>query len=246
MSGTIYKAAAGALLQQMRLDVLSNNLANVNTVGFKADQPEFRLDPKTAPFQTTPGDSRKLDPYIPPMQVGINFMAGQAIQTGNTLDVAILGSGFFEVRTGNGLEYTRNGNLTVNTEGVLSSSDGYPVMGEGGEINIQGSKVEIGENGDIVVDGTVLDRLKVVDFQRPYDLRKTGNTRFVPDKTDTRSQPATDYAISQGFVEASNVDAIRTMTEIIETTRVFESYQRVIRASDDATAKAVSEVGRSV
>lgn len=246
MSGTIYKAAAGALLQQMRLDVLSNNLANVNTVGFKADQPEFRLDPKLAPAPPISRDSRKLSPYIPPIQVGINFMSGQAIRTGNALDVALLGSGFFEVRTGDGLEYTRNGNLTVNADGVLSTSDGYPIMGEGGEISIQGAKVEIGANGDVVVDGNVLDRLKVVDFPRPYDLKKTSSTRFVPGNPDMRSQTAADYTISQGFVEASNVDAIRTMTEIIETTRVFESYQRVIRASDDATAKAVSEVGRSV
>ena len=246
MSGTIYKAAAGALLQQMRLDVLSNNLANVNTVGFKADQPEFRLDPLDKASYPGSPDGKILNPYSPPMQVGINYMPGQTVQTGNALDVALMGSGFFEVRTKAGLEYTRNGNLTVNADGVLSSSDGYPVMGEGGEITIQGAKVEIAENGDVVVDGNVLDRLKVVDFPRPYDLKKTGNTRFVPAKTDVRSQPAADYTISQGFVEASNVDAIATMTEIIETTRVFESYQRVIRASDDATAKAVNDVGRSV
>ncbi|MEJ2040074.1 MAG: flagellar hook-basal body protein [Desulfosarcinaceae bacterium] len=225
---------------------LSNNLANINTVGFKADQPEFRLDPSADATQNASAQGRVLNPFSPPMQVGIDFMSGQSIQTGNSLDVAISGSGFFEVRTDNGTEYTRNGNLTVNPDGVLSTSDGFPIMGEGGEINIQGARVEIAENGDVIVDDNVLGRLKVVDFPRPYDLKRTGNTRFVPAKLEVSSQPASDYSIAQGFVEASNVDAIRTMTEIIETTRVFESYQRVIRASDDATAKAVSEVGRSI
>lgn len=246
MSGTIYKAASGALLQQMRLDVLSNNLANVNTSGFKADQPEFRLDLDAALWPRPPEPGQTLSPYSPPMQVGIDFSNGQIIQTGNPLDVALMGDGFFEVQTPQGLAYTRNGNLSVNADGVLSTSDGLPVMGEGGEITIDGARVEIGDNGDVVVDGDLVGRLKVVDFPRPYELEKSGHTRFAPARDGVVGQPAEQVTLSQGFVEASNVNAIRTMTEIIETTRVFESYQRVIRASDDATSKAVNEVGRSV
>ena len=247
MSGTIYKAASGALLQQMRLDILSNNLANVNTAGFKADNPEFRLDPSlTGIAKTRPQSSPILSPYSPPMKVSIDYGGGQAIQTGNPLDVALTGSGFFEIQTQEGLQYTRNGNLTVNVDGVLSTSDGYPIMGDGGEINIQGALVEINESGEIEVDGNVLGKLKVVDFPQPYDLKKVGNTRFIPAKDDVRGQPAEGYTISQGFIEASNVNAIRTMTEIIETTRIFETYQRVMRSADEATSKVVNEVGRSI
>jgi flagellar basal-body rod protein FlgF len=245
MSGTIYKAASGALLQQIRLDVLSNNLANINTVGYKADKPEFRIEP-SQPNTVPSAQNIILSPYTPPLNVAINFTSGQFIQTGNALDVAISGDGFFEVKTPEGLAYTRNGNFTVNPDGVLSTSDGWPVQGESGDISVSGSKVEIGEDGSLFVDGNLLDKLKLVDFPRPYDLRKAGYTRFVPAKSDVMSQPADNYQIEQGFVESSNVNAIRTMTEVIETMRVFETYQRVIRSADDATAKTVNEVGQLV
>ena len=116
-------------------------------------------------------------------------------------------------------------------------------MGQGGEISIEGSRIEVSEEGEVIVDGNVVGILKVVDFRDPSGLKKTGNSLFKADAAGDSMIDASGYRIAQGALEGSNVDAIRTMTEIIETLRVFESYQRVIRSADEATSKAVNEVG---
>lgn len=243
MSGSIYKSGAGAILQQMRLEVYSNNLANVNTSGFKADQPVFRFDQAEVQAEAAP-DVARLSPYALPLEYVTNFDCGPITTTGNPLDVAIVGNGFFEVQTPDGLQYTRNGHLSINAEGVLSTTEGWPIMGQGGEITIEGSRVGIDESGEISVDGDVVGALKVTHFSDPTKLRKNGNTMFKPVDANVGQIDPGEYRINQGAVETSNVDAIRTMTEIIETLRVFESYQKVIQATDNATAKTVNEVGR--
>ncbi|MCP4744589.1 MAG: flagellar hook-basal body protein [Desulfobacteraceae bacterium] len=245
MSGLIYKAASGALLQQARLNVLSHNLANINTIGFKADKIEFRV-PQDEQERTAANPASQVTPYTPPATFAVNYSAGQMLRTGNPLDVALTGSGFFEIETQEGLEYTRSGNFTLDSQGVLTSGDGFPVMGQAGPITLDGAVIEIGDNGDIFVDGALVDRIKVVDFAKPYDLSKVGPTRFAPTKPDVRIQDAEGTMVNQGVVENSNVNAVATMTELIETTRVFEAYQRVIRASDEATAKTINDVGRSI
>lgn len=247
MSGTIYQAAAGALLQQMRLDMLSNNLANVNTTGFKADLPVFRMESAGTATQTaSPSTPGRLSPYAPPMEARTDFEPGPLARTGNALDMAIVGKGFFEVQAPEGSRFTRKGNFTINEQGALATADGWPVMGQGGAITIDGNRVEISDQGEVYVDGEAVDTIRVVDFEEPYDLVKTGDTSFVPAPgVQPQTMEEGKSQLAQGFVESSNVNAIRTMTELIETMRVFESYQRIIRTADDATAKTVNEVGRS-
>lgn len=242
MSGTIYKAASGALLQQMRLDMFSNNLANVNTAGYKADIPPFSLDTIQMQEVEDAGDESE----VPPMMSRSDFSSGPMVRTNNPLDVAIIGKGFFEIQAPEGTRYTRKGTFTVNKQGELSTHEGYPVLGQGGPIRIEGSKIEISDKGDVLVDGDQVSSLKVVDFEDTSQLRKEGNTLFVAE-AGARPTPMADGTVqlSQGFFEQSNVNAIRTMTEIIETMRAFETYQRIIRASDDTTAKSINEVGRS-
>lgn len=244
MSGTIYQAASGALLMQQRLDVLSNNLANVNSVGYKEDRPKFNM-PEIASPSTQAVSAGQLSPYSPPMTFFTDFSSGGLQQTRNPLDVAITGDGFFEIQTDNGIQYTRMGSFEVNQDGLLSTSDGWPVMGQGGTIAVTEGTLEINADGNIYVDGDLVDQLKVVDFPKPYPLQKVGSTGFTVSNADVTPRQAEGYLISQGFVESSNVNAIRTMTEIIETMRVFESYQKVIQAADDTTSKAVNDVGRS-
>lgn len=243
MSGSIYKAGAGAILQQMRLDVYANNLANVNTAGFKADNPVFRFDTSTVKSNGTV-PTEQLSPYALPLEYVTDFETGPLQSTGSPLDVAVLGQGFLEVQTPEGTRYTRNGHLSINDEGVLSTPQGWPVMGQGGEISIDGSRIEIGEDGEISVDGDVTGILRVVVFDRPGTLKKSGNTLFQAADATARATEAVDYRIVQGTVEGSNVNAIRTMTEIIDTLRVFETYQKAIRSADDATSKTINEVGR--
>lgn len=244
MSGTIYQAAAGALMQQMRLDVLSNNLANSNTSGFKADIPIFRILPEETPTDATQ-ISLTLSPLYAPMEAITDFSGGAVVKTGNPLDAAIVGDGFFKIQTDNGVQYTRNGSFTINENGVLCTAQGSPVMGQSGEISIDGNRVEIGDLGEVYVDGDQVDRLQIVDFPKPYMLKKNGETQFSSEDLGQESIIEDSYHISQGFVEASNVNIIQTMTEMIETLRVFESYQRVIQSADDTLAKTVNEVGTS-
>lgn len=244
MSGTIYQAASGALLMQQRLDVLSNNLANVNSVGYKEDRPKFNL-PEIAPPSTPDSSPDQLSPYSPPMTFYVDFSDGGLQQTRNPLDAAITGDGFFEIQTDNGNQYTRKGSFTVNQDGLLSTSEGWPVMGQGGAIAVNEGRIEINGAGEIFIDGDLVDQLKVVDFPKPYPLTKAGSTQFTLDDAAAAPRQAEGYLISQGFLEASNVNPIRTMTEIIETMRVFETYQKVIQAADDATSKTVNDVGRS-
>ena len=118
-------------------------------------------------------------------------------------------------------------------------------MGQGGEMAIDGNRIVIGEEGEVAVDGDVVGVLKVVSFDAPHLLEKTGGTMFKVEDPAAGIEDAQDVNLSQGTLEASNVNAIQMMTEMIETIRVFETYQKVIRAADDATAKTVNEVGRS-
>jgi flagellar basal-body rod protein FlgF len=246
MSGTIYQAAAGALLQQMRLDMLSNNLANVNTTGFKADMPVFHFETEDPQEEIPVYSPGRLSPYAPPMSARTDFSAGPAARTGNPLNLAIAGKGFFEVETPDGPQYTRTGNFAINAEGILSTADGWPIMGQGGTLTIDGTRIAIDDNGEVFVDGESAGTLRLVDFEEPYALDKAGDTRFVA-RDGAQAQPLEPGTsrVVQGFLEASNVDAIRTMTEIIETMRVFEAYQRIIRTADETTAKTVNEVGGS-
>ncbi len=243
MSGAIYKAGAGAILQQMRLDVYANNLANVNTTGFKAEQPVFRFDLSESNPQA-PASEEKLSPYALPLEYVTNFETGPLQATGSPLDIAVAGEGFIEVQTPEGLRYTRNGHLSINGDGVLSTSQGWPVMGQGGEIPIDGSRVQIGEDGEVSVDGDVAGVLRIVAFDDPHQLEKIGNALFQHADSGLGLRQAQDFRITQGSVEGSNVNAIRTMTEIIDTLRIFETYQKAIRSADDATSKTVNEVGR--
>ena len=245
MSGTVYQAAAGALLQQMRLDVLSNNLANVNTSGFKADKPVFRMDTGDEKNNTTPTTvPGRLSPYAPPLEAVTDYSAAPLVKTGNPLDAAIIGKGFFQVQAPEGERFTRSGHFMVNEDGVLSTAEGWPVMGQSAEINIEGSRVEISDQGEVMVDGELVDTLRVVDFGDTSKLHKVGDTFFSADPGSDGQTLDDSFEIAQGFVEGSNVDAVRTMTEMIETIRVFEAYQKIIRSADDTTAKTVSEVGR--
>jgi flagellar basal-body rod protein FlgG len=245
VSGMIYKTGAGAILQQMRLDVYANNLANVNTAGFKADLPVFLIDTEEKVPANEIHTPARLSPYSQPLACETNFDAGAMQKTGGRLDVAIVGRGFFEIQTPQGLQYTRNGQFSINQRRELSTPDGWPVMGQGGVITLDGNRVEISDDGQVMVDGDVAGVLQIVDFVDPRYLHKSGNTMFKAENPSAGRIEAQDYRIAQGALESSNVDPIRTMTEIIESMRVFETYQKVIRAADDATGKTVNEVGRN-
>lgn len=251
MSGAIYMSAAGALNHQRRLEILANNLANINTVGFKEDRTSFKecFLKSEALNQNTATASARESAFIPICSgTKSDFSGGRIQQTGNYLDMAIEGDGFFCIRTADGVQYTRKGNFTLDQDGVLVTAEGQPVLGEGGEIRIgdmeDSNRFEMDDDGRIIVDEKTVGALKIVDFTKPYNLKKINNTMFVVDGPGTDEIEAEGVKIYQGCLELSNVNSIRAMTDMIETLRGYESYQKMIKSIDDVTGKAINDIGR--
>jgi len=257
MSGSIYMAATGALAYEKRLQMIANNLANVNTVGFKKDMGRFNA------FALSLADASNDLPvswqqsqapqYWMEFNTYTDFSSGDKKKTGNPFDLALTGRGFFCVKTPDGVRYTRRGDFTVNSDEVLVSHEGYPVMGRGGEIQINLSKpsgdiheFSVSEDGFVTVDGSQVDRLRIVDFTNSSGLEKAGHNLYRAVNPRTLEDMDEDFKISQGFLEISNVEVVRMMTEMIEVLRGYESYQKMMRSMDDMNAKLINDVGSSV
>jgi flagellar basal-body rod protein FlgF len=255
MSGDMYIAAAGALACEKRLQIISNNLANANTVGFKMDQGHMKLiDSADLPSQGA-GDTEDLAASRAHLFWN-NFSSytdhsnGALKQTDNDFDLALVGKGFFSVQTPDGIRYTRKGDFTLNSEGVLVTGNGWPVLGEGGEITVQNkenphkfAKFIVDETGNVSVDGKQVDNLRIVDFAEISQLRKTGDTLFKPSDDKAAEAKVEDVKVSQGFIEMSNVDSVKMMTEMIEVLRGYESYQKVIQSVDETYSQAINQIG---
>mgnify|MGYP002064057616 CR=1 FL=1 len=197
MSGGIYVAASGALLQQMRLDLLTNNLANVNSPGYKADKPIFRLPAEVADAAASrnqnPALRQSVSPYTPPFDSVIDVSAGPLKKTGNPLDVAIEGPAFFAVDTPDGEQYTRKGSFIVDADGNLTTADGFAVLGQGGPISVTGSQVQIDASGKVSADGKEVGQLRLVRFDAPEALEKTGDALFAANDPDNPFGVGTIY-----------------------------------------------------
>ena len=247
MSGSIYMATSGAGAQYLRLQILSNNLANINTAGFKEDQTTIRMADALSAGNGSPGASadgvRGLVAPVIPMTTYTDFSKGPLQQTGNPLDLAIDGDGFFSIQTDQGVRYTRNGAFSINAEGVLATADGDPVMGEGGEITIDGSEVRFDGSGAVIVDGSEIDKLRIVKITDPAALQKAGKTLFQIDENIGSEEQLEYGGIQQGFLEGSNVNAVKAMTELIEVQRGYESYQKIIQTIGELDARVIGGVG---
>jgi flagellar basal-body rod protein FlgG len=250
-------AANGAIAYQRRLEILSNNLANTNTVGFKQDQTHFQtyylanLERPNTPvadrgLTQAPVFWSRLSSYT-------DHTSGPQKATGNRLDLAINGRGFFCVQTPQGLQYTRRGDFSIGADGLLVNNQGWPVLGENGEISVDsqadvtdpaGHEFLVDDSGNVSVDGSIIGKLRIVDFENTDSLEKIGNTSFKPRSANAVESAAKDFSISQGAVELSNVNALQMMTELIEVHRGYESYQKVIRSVDEVNSKIINEVGK--
>ncbi|MDD2736199.1 MAG: flagellar basal-body rod protein FlgF [Desulfuromonadaceae bacterium] len=244
MNSGIYPAVSGSLAAMRKMDVISNNLANINTPGYKKDKLTFEgllagnVNPPVFPQGMT------ADPLLQKENVYIDYSSGPTSQSGNPLDLALSGDGFFAVTTPEGTAYTRQGNFRTSNDGTLVTVDGYPVQGAAGvPITINGNRVEIDDKGNVTVDDAPVGTISVVDFAKPYVMTKSGATLFIP--TDPQETPQPGKAqIQQGYTEGSNVDSISEMVQMLETNRYYEACSKVIRGFDDIAAKAANELGR--
>jgi flagellar basal-body rod protein FlgG len=241
----IERLGAGMQAQWLRQEVLANNLANVSTAGFKADDLAFEPNgPLSLPI-SPPGIPIPAPPSQPQGQLQwTDFSQGPVITTGRNLDVALSGPGFFVVDTPDGPRYTRAGSLSVGTDGTLLGPGGAPIQGERGSIQVHSADVSISETGEVRDGGRPVGTLRVVDFPRPYVLLKQGQGLFVPGRQDMEPAPARGFELASGAVEGSNVSSVRTMVGMIELHRLYEAYQRVIQAADETNRQAANDIGR--
>jgi flagellar basal-body rod protein FlgG len=264
MNEGIYIAVSGALKQEKKMSVIANNLANVNSNGFKRDQIVF--ESLLPPFKDKPDLTfeQSRNELLPPDQSNLNVayvgVAGFAtdhsqgglLATANPYDVAIDGKGFFMVNTPDGIAYTRKGDFHLDTNNRLVDRNGNPVQsGQGGGdvvIPPNGGKTTIDKNGFITagrgLGNAPVGRIGVVDFVKGEELVKVGEGLYRPaDKNATGVEPQ-ETAIRQGFIEQSNVSSVDEMTKMIETVRAFETYQKVIQTIDQVDERSVNSLGR--
>ncbi|MDG0817016.1 flagellar basal-body rod protein FlgF [Bdellovibrio svalbardensis] len=265
----VYTALSGAMAQSTKLDTIANNLANVNTPAFKRDQQLFQeyltANEKPPEVIQIPRDVASIESfynmqggdksYVDTKGTFTDFSQGGLRPTGNTLDVAIDGKGFFEVATPGGVKLTRAGNFTLDGNGQLVTKEGFPVLkaGEAGAdpasrvIRFDSSApVQIADNGDVYQGTNNLGKLSMVNVANPDALLKQGSSLygFKPNMQAEVSE-IKNPSLKQGFLETSNVNIVQEMTDMISTNRVFESTQKAISAYDQMAEKMVNVVGKT-
>lgn len=250
----LYTAASGMLGEVTRTDVISNNLANVNTTGFKKDRAVFRAFPAMDTYRVddpvTAGLDRAIDPkpFIGVLGTGVqvdevntDFSQGGIRVTSNPLDIAIRGEGFFELETPDGVRHTRDGSFSMDREGFIVSKDGYRVLGQNGPIRLlQNMDMVIDAHGQVITDGQILDRLRLVTFDDFGQLVKQGDNLYL-----STAQPGeADGDVVQGALEDANLNTITEMVDLITAFRAYEASQKVIKTHDETLEKAVNDIAR--
>lgn len=240
----IYSAASAMLPQATKQNAIANNVANIGTSGFKRDSVFYQEFTKATSAFKRSGYPEWFREKVE--KTYIDFSQGQFQQTNRPLDVGIYGDGFFTISTPQGIRYTRNGEFSLNTQGILVNSTGDPVMGEGGPITIpqEAKEISISSEGEILVDGASIDRLKIVNFSKPYQLVRERAGSIFMTKPDAREMPVeASTTINQGVLESSNSLGIREMVDMVELYRSYESEQRAIQVQDETVGRAINDVG---
>jgi flagellar basal-body rod protein FlgF len=227
MSSGIYAAATALASRTEALDAIANNLANESTPGFRARHNTFRsmLAERGNPMLSAL--NQDTNDYGVLAGTRLDTTQGSLTRTGNDLDLAIEGQGYFQVQTSQGTMYTRAGNLAVSAQGQLVTANGDPVLGDGGStISIVGQPVSISSDGTISVNGATAGKLSVVDFPADVNLQSVGSTYLkAPANTTPDASTAT---IRQGMLEGSNVNAVSGVVELIDAQRSVEEMRRML------------------
>lgn len=235
----IYTSASAMRTGIARQDIVANNLANANTTGFKRDR---LFVSELIQAGENPQERSLLDPVEAARYV--EFTAGALNPTGSDLDFALQGEGFFEVAGENGPLYTRNGRFLRNEEGTLVDALGRAVQGDGGEISLPEGLVNVSSNGEISVNGIIIDKIKVVNFDSLQLLQKEAGAAFSDPNGRAGQVPVETAVVRQGFLEGSNVETMQEMVEMISTARNYEMNARLLSTQDQTLQKTVTEIGR--
>lgn len=253
----LYTSAVGMTTKMQKLDVVSSNIANANTTGFKSDTVVTQSFPEHLmnSIEALPGSRPHNISSIGGINLGVaissihtNFNNGSLQETGGPLDLALDGRGFFAItstdQAGNIQErFTRSGSFALSNERVLVTQSGDAVLGTSGSpITIPQGELYINDSGSIYVDGNLIDTIRVVNFENKEQLRAEGYGRFIA--LEGANQTPFTGQVRQGFLENSNVDIVREMVNMINISRAYEANQRMITIHDTTLGQAVSEIAR--
>lgn len=252
----LYTAHTGMVNEQKRLDIISNNLANSATVGYKAGSVTCQSFKDMMAIKIRDGSNAYLDEPIGNMNLGVkigeaytDWTQGSLRETDNTYDIAIEGDGFFTMRVtdANGNDetmYTRNGQFTVTSDGFIVDVDGNHLQGASGDVQvpIDASEIAIKESGAVYADGVQVATIALTDFEDYNYLEPYGENMYIA--ADGATIKHSYAGMLQGFIEQSNVNVIDQMVSMITITRAYEAGQKMIQTQDNLIGKAVTEVGR--
>lgn len=252
----LFTAYTGMSNEQKRLDVLSNNLANAATVGYKSEGTTNQSFDNMLAIKIN--DSSKLwtDEAIGDVTLGVklgevytDYSQGSLRETGNTFDLAIEGTGFFAVNVTNEngdakTMYTRDGSFKMTSDGFIVDSEGNQLIGSGGYVQVptNASDIVIDSTGNLYADGEYVDTIQLVDFE-DYDYLGKYGTNLYQAVDGAETKEATGL-IHQGYTEQSNVNSVKEMVKMITITRAYEANQKVLQAFDSTLQKACNDIGR--
>lgn len=261
MQEAAFSGLFGALSAEHRMDFIANNLANAGTSGYKQDQLSFKdtmiqfaHDQIMEPIATV-----RSKPLFPEPQIAArvriavsqtDFSQGGLQFTGNPLDLAISGEGFFRVQSPQGDYLTRNGAFCQTADGQIVTKQGWPVLGEGGPVVIpQGTRnVHLSPEGRVFADGDEVGAFQLVSVDNLKALKKVGGNLYRIEEGNQAQEinaVAGGAIVNQGFLEAANVNVVTEMVKMIEVNRQFEAYQKVMQTSDTLDRDVTTKVGKT-
>lgn len=245
MIDRIYAHMQAMQVLQKSQDVTADNLANINTPGFKGNKVFYRMFKENV-------DGREITKSVPMSQVNLN--QGVLEPTGNEFDLGINGEGFFTVDNDGEMMLTRDGRFQLNPDGVLVNSTGAKVMGTSGEIDLSEFFMDQGAGGaapvlEIAKDGTIrlndrqIDRLRLVKVEDPAQLQRKGSSYFTVNDPAALSEEDLG-TVMQGYYEKGNVNPLNEMVDMMQNMQMFESQQRAMRTSDDLLSRVSTQLGK--
>lgn len=242
MDNALYVGLSRQLTLRRELDIVANNIANMDTTGFKVENLMVETEP-AAPAQTF-GAPRPVK-FVLDRSVGRDFGQGTLRSTGATFDLGLQGDGFFTIQTPEGEQYTRDGRFHMDPDGRLVTEDGQAVMAEGGEIVIDPElgPVTIAKDGTVSQGQELLGKISVVRFNELSMLEKVGENRY-RNTANAQPEPATGTDVHQGMLEGSNVKPIAEITRMIEVTRAYESMAKMMDANAELSRRSIERMGK--
>ena len=244
MENTLLIGLSRQATLERKLDVIANNLANLRTAGYKSENPVFEefLMP-TASITDVLGHDQRLS-YVIDTGLLRDFTTGQLERTDNDFDVAISGEGWLVIDASEGERYTRNGEFTLNANGELVTNQGFKVLGDAGPIVFGPTEtnIEIAGDGTISSSIGVKGRLRVVAFENQGNLVKEGDSLY---SSEAEPQPATDFQVTQGMIERSNVRAIVETARMIEVTRAYVSNAKMMEQLSELRRSSIQRLAET-